>query len=395
MSLARQIVIARAPLAAFAAMGILWGVYAALVPDIKAMLGASDAAFGSLLLATPIAAVIAMLAAPMIAGRMGRHVLPIAVVLLSCSFFFPGRTDTAALFALGMVAVGATNGFLDVTMNARVSALETARGLHLMNLNHAAYSFGYAFAAIATGWARAQGFPPSEILGTAALASAACALLTFEGATNVNGFSRGTGVMGRLGWVPFWGGIIALIAFMSENAAENWSALHIERTLGGTVQEGSFGPAIMALTAGIGRVAGQLVVARIDEMLLMRLGTVVAAAGLAMAGLAPTPALAWVGLIVTGLGGSVIAPTAFAAVGRLADPDRRALAIARATALGYLGYFFGPPVLGLVSEGFGLRAAFVGMAVVVLGVLVLFPCLVASGRKAAAVPAPPPAPETA
>lgn len=388
MSLARQIVIARAPFAAFAAMGMLWGAYAALVPDTKAMLGVSDATFGSLLLATPIAAVAAMLAAPKLAPHLGRHVLPIAVLALAGAFFLPGRTHQPALFAMGMIAVGATNGFLDVTMNARVSALETARGLHLMNLNHAAYSFGYAFAAVATGWARAEGFTPGEILGWTAMACALSAVLTFEGGTRVNGFERGAGMGARLGWVPFWGGIIVLIAFMSENAAETWSALHIERTLGGTVTEGSFGPAVMALTAGIGRIWGQLVVARIDEMQLMRWGTVLAAVGLALAGLAPVPAVVWAGLIITGLGGSVIAPTAFAAVGRLARPDQRALAIARATALGYLGYFFGPPALGLVSQGFGLRAAFVGMALVVLCVLVFFPRLVASGARRPPTPAP-------
>ncbi len=387
MSLARQIVIARAPLAAFAAMGVLWGAYAALVPDTKAMLGVSDATFGSLLLATPLAAVVAMLAAPRLAPHLGRHVLPIAVLALAAAFFLPGRTHQPVLFALGMIAVGATNGFLDVTMNARVSALETARGLHLMNLNHAAYSFGYAFAAVATGWARAEGFAPAEILGSAAMACALCAALTFEGGARVNGFERGTGLGARLGPVPIWGGIIVLIAFMSENAAENWSALHIERTLGGTVTEGSFGPALMALTAGVGRIWGQMVVARINEAQLMRWGTLIAALGLALAGLAPVPAMVWAGLVITGLGGSVIAPTAFAAVGRLARPEDRALAIARATALGYLGYFFGPPALGLVSQAFGLRAAFVGMAIVVLGILVFFPRLVASGARRAPAPA--------
>ena len=178
-----------------------------------------------------------------------------------------------------------------------------------------------------------------------------------------------------------------LIAFMAENAAENWSALHIERTLGGSVKEGSFGPAIMALTAGLGRTLGQVVVARIDEARLMRGGVLVAAAGLVLTALAPSPLAVHLGLVVTGLGASVIAPTAFSVVGRLSDPGRRALMIARATTLGYLGYFFGPPALGLVAELFGLRAAFLGIAGVVLVVLWLFPRLLACG--AAGQPADP------
>ena len=96
-------------------------------------------------------------------------------------------------------------------------------------------------------------------------------------------------------------------------------------------------------------------------------------------GLAPTPLVAYLGLIVTGLGSAVIAPTAFAAVGRLAVPELRAQVIARATALGYFGYFFGPPALGFMSQLLGLRAALVAMAGVVLLILALFPRLVRAG----------------
>jgi hypothetical protein len=53
------------------------------------------------------------------------------------------------------------------------------------------------------------------------------------------------------------GGGIVLIAFMTENASENWSALHIEKTLGGSPEEGALGPATLALTMGFARLGGQ------------------------------------------------------------------------------------------------------------------------------------------
>lgn len=381
MPILSQISVARAPLAAFAGMGVLWGTYAALIPDTKAMLGVGDAHFGALILATPIAAVTTMLVAPKLAPRFGRNVLPLSILALGLAFTLPGWIAWPALFAVAMVMVGITNGFLDVTMNARVSALEVDNGLHLMNLNHAAYSFGYAAAAIGTGILRTAGWSPGAILTTAALAVALSALAAIETGQGINGFARERGARARLGMVPVWGGIIVAIAFMSENAAENWSALHIERTLGAPRGAGSLGPAVMALTMGFGRTVGQVVVAHLDEGRLMRWGTVIAAGGLALVGLAPTPLVAYAGLVVTGLGGSVIAPTGFSVVGRLANPAVRAQAIARATAFGYMGYFFGPPALGLASEVLGLRAALVGMAAVVLLVLILFPRLIVAGYK--------------
>jgi len=85
--------------------------------------------------------------------------------------------------------------------------------------------------------------------------------------------------------------------------------------------------------------------------------------------------MAYAGFIVMGIGSSVISPTAFSLVGRLAEPSARARAVARATLLGYFGYFFGPPLLGVIAGGYGLRFAFVFAAGLLMSVLVLAPWL--------------------
>jgi MFS family permease len=103
--------------------------------------------------------------------------------------------------------------------------------------------------------------------------------------------------------------------------------------------------------------------------------------GIVVLGASQTPGVAYLGLVVAGLGGSVIAPTAFAILGRVSSTKRRPLVIARATALGYLGYFFGPPVLGLISQVFGLRMSFFWIAAMILLILALYPRLIASGQK--------------
>ena len=375
MPIGLQLRAAFAPVFAFAAMGVLWGAYAGLVPDTKAMLGVNDAVFGALILATPLAAVSAMLAAPRLAPMLGRWALPVSVFALAVFFTLPGALAWPVAFALAMLLVGASNGFLDVVMNARISAIETARDMPLMNLAHAAYSFGYAGSSIATGLARSAGFSPAEILGSAGVAIAILSVLAIERGPGITGFTRDRSAGRRLGRLPLWGGLVVMVAFMTENASEMWSALHIERSLGGAPAEGSMGPAVMALTMGVGRLGGQTIVARVSEAVLLRWGSCVAAAGLALLAAAPTPTVAYAGLIVAGLGSAVIAPTAFAIIGRNAKPEARPHAIARATAIGYMGYFIGPPALGLVSELFGLRLSFLGMGVLVLLLLPIYPLL--------------------
>lgn len=376
MSFSATITVARAPLAAFAAMGILWGTFAAVLPDLKAMLDVGEAKLGQLILFTPLAAVTAMLLAPAFGVIAGRVALPIAALAMAFAFSLPGQAASVTLFPLAMMACGAGTGLTDVMMNARVAQIENERNLHLMNLCHAAYSFGYAGGALGTGLMRGAGWEPHWVTGTMALCAACLALMTLEQDGRIHGLRKPKdGSHAPLGLIPVFGGGVVLIAFLTENAAENWSALHIEKTLGGSPEQGAMGPAMLALTMGFARLAGQGLVSRLNPFRLLMAGAMVSAVGALGAAVAPTSGFAYAGFIVMGIGSSVIAPTAFALVGRLSQPEARARAIARATLLGYFGYFFGPPMLGLIAGSFGLRFAFVFAAIMLLTVLVLAPAM--------------------
>jgi MFS family permease len=367
---------ARPAMAAFVAMGVLWGTFAAVLPDLKVMLGVDEAELGLLIFCTPIAAISAMLVAPAFGAAMGRVALPLAVALMALAFALPGQASVIWLFPLAMACAGAATGLTDVLMNARVAAMETSRGLHLMNLTHAAYSFGYAGGAVLTGMMRGAGWGPGAVMGMMAMLALACAALTLERDGRIDGLRKpkdGSAV--PLGLVPVIGGGIVLIAFMTENAAENWSALHIEKTLGGSPAEGALGPAMLALTMGFARLGGQWLAVRVDPFTILRVGAVIAALGALCVSQAPGPGLAYLGFFIMGVGASVLAPTAFSLVGRFSAPEARARAVARATLLGYFGYFFGPPLLGLIAGTFGLRFAFLFAAGLVGVVFLLAPLL--------------------
>lgn len=386
MAMARAAVAARGPLAAFAAMGLMWGSFAAALPDLKAMLGVNEATLGLLLLATPLAAVAAMLAAPAYGAALGRAALPLSALAMVLAFALPGQAPVPVLFALAMVACGAATGLTDVLMNARVAALENARGIHLMTLCHAAYSFGYAAGALTVGALRSAEWGPGWVMGTMAAAGVVLALAVAESDGRIEGLARPPRGGPGLGLVPVLGGAIVLIAFLTEHAAEAWSALHIEQTLGGSPAQGAMGPAALALTMGVARLVGQGFADRVDPLRLMAAGAVISAMGALVAALAVSPVMAQAGFVIMGIGSSVIAPTAFSLVGRHAPAEARARAVARATLIGYFGYFFGPPMLGFVAGAFGLRFAFVLAAGLLLVVLLLAPALVRGGRGRARVP---------
>jgi MFS family permease len=55
-----------------------------------------------------------------------------------------------------------------------------------------------------------------------------------------------------------------------------------------------------------------------------------------------------------------------ALVGKLVAPHLRTEAISRTAVIGFSGFFFAPMLMGLMSEAFGLRMAFVGVAILLL-----------------------------
>lgn len=355
-----QIAASRGPMAAFVAMGIVWGAFMASMPDLKAGLGVSDGDLGRLLLTGSVMAITMMLLAPRLGGWLGRAAVPVGTALMAVGVSLPAHAAAPVFFVGALMVMGGATGAVDVWMNARLSTIEASRGMALMNLNHAVYSFAYAGAAGLTGLARAAGFTPVAILGMAGLVVAVLALLSIERDGWIDGFGRGDKgrPRGKLGMVPWLAGFVILVAFLTENAAEAWSALYIERDLGGGIGAGSAGPALLGLTMGVGRLAGQVVASRVADQVLLRGGLAVAAVGSVVVIAANGVAMAYAGFMVLGFGVSVVVPTALAVAGRLSSPGLRSHAIARATVLGYLGFFLGPPVLGLTAELAGLRLAY-------------------------------------
>jgi len=355
-----QIAASRGPLAAFVAMGVVWGSFMASVPDLQAGLGASDGQLGRLLLFGSVMAITMMTLAPRLGGWLGRWAVPSGTALMGLAVTLPAQAAAPAFFIGALMAMGGATGALDVWMNARLSTIEASRGMALMNLNHAVYSFAYAGAAGLTGLARAAGFAPVAILGTAGLVVLLLALASIERDGRIDGFGGGAPARPRirLGPVPLLAGLLILVAFLAENAAEAWSAIYIERDLGAGTGAGSAGPALLGLTMGVGRLAGQLVAMRVADQVLLRGGLMVAAVGAVLVVAANGVAMAYAGLMVLGFGISVVVPTALAVAGRLSLPGQRSHAIARATMLGYLGFFLGPPILGLTAELAGLRLAY-------------------------------------
>jgi MFS family permease len=360
MQVFHALYLSRRPAVAFVIVGLFWGCFAAYVPQIKARLDVSDATFGLLLLCNALGLVSSMVLAPRLDRLLGARGMQIGSIALTISFLLPGFATDALSFGLAMVVVGAASGFTDVLMNARVSELEQLHRKPLMNANHGMFSVGYAVAAILSGVAREAQIAPGPAFATLAAAILILSIFLYM-PPQYAASCAGTG--GRYPIKPLvLCGLIVLVAFMTEATVETWSALHIERSLQGRAAEGAMGPAMLGLTMAIGRFSGQAVSQIFSETKVIILATCVAAAGGTLAALALTPFWAAIGFGILGLGISVVGPLGLALVGKKVPDHLRTEAISRVAVLGFAGFFLAPSLMGLLSDFFGLRIAFLAAA---------------------------------
>ncbi|MGY6411071.1 MAG: MFS transporter [Alkalilacustris sp.] len=374
----------RAPLAGLVAMGAIWGTLAAVMPDLRARTGASDAELAAVFFVSALVAVGAMLAAPRIGEWLGAHRLAIACAAMVAAAALPGLAGGVVGLGLSLALLAATSGLADVLLNGRVAAAEAGRGRPLMNLNHAGYSLSFFVGAVLTGLARDAGAGAGVVMAGAALLLAPLVALTWERpvAAQAAPARRTPGAAPGMLWAVLWlGGGVMLLASLLEAGTETWSALHLERTLGAGPALGALGPAVLGLCMGLGRLAGQALSLRLGPSLLMRLGAALAALGAGAATLAPGPVVALAGIAALGLGTSVLVPTALSLVGAAATAEGRTALIARTYALGFAGYVAGPALMGVIAQVAGLRWSFALLALGALATLALVPALMRAARR--------------
>lgn len=378
-SMGEGVQISRAPFVALGISGAFWGTFAAMVPELKLQVNATDAEFGASLIGGAIGGIIAMYFAPRVFAALGKLALPVLAGIMVLALQLPAFVNSAQLFFPMMILLGVSLAGLDVCANIRLSQLEERHGLHLMNLNHAMFSLGFGGAALFVSGLRQLGLGSSTVFPLMGLGIALCALLIWERDWQVfKAEASDDAAPTQLPWfIICMTSVMLFSSFIGENATESWSALFIERELGGAHGVGSLGPAMLGFVMCCARLCGQVTVARLgEERLLMGSGVLGAIGALALAS-AQSQTVALLAISIIAIGVAAIVPTANALLGKSVHSSQRALALSRSWMFGMSGFFIGPALMGFVSHAWGLRVAFVLVAMLVA---VIIPAVVLTKR---------------
>lgn len=333
------------------------------IPAVQERLGLGEGLLGVALLGAAVGAIAAMPATGWLVSRCGsRPVVGVAALLLFGALLLPALAPNLALLTLALVVFGASNGALDVSMNAHGVAVEKAYGRPILSSFHAAFSLGglagSALGGLVAPWG--AGVLPHFLAvgGTAALAAVPLYAAQLPASADASGPAEAAG--GPAFALPTRAilglGVVSFCVLLGEGAMADWSAVYLEGTLGTGPGLAAAGYATFSLAMFAGRLVGDRLNHRFGPATLVRSGGALAAVGLGISLAVDHPFAALAGFACAGLGFSIVFPIALSAAGRSREmPSGQA--IAAVSSAGYFGFLVGPPVIGFFAEFAGLGGA--------------------------------------
>ncbi|NWA27994.1 MFS transporter [Pseudomonas gingeri] len=354
---------------AFFIAGFGVAAWAPLVPYAKARAGLDEGTLGLLLLCLGVGSIIAMPVAGTLASRFGcRRVLTIGTVLICIALPLLATVSSIPGLVASLFLFGAGLGSVDSTVNLQAVIVERASGKTMMSGFHGLFSLGGIAGAAGVSALLGLGLSPLGAMGVvllfllAALFKAAPHLLPYGSESSGPAFAVPHGVV-------LFIGLLCFVVFLAEGAMLDWSAVFLSAERQVEDAYAGLGYAAFALTMTLGRLTGDAIVRRLGAQRVIVFGGITAAAGLALATLAPAWEAALVGYALVGAGCSNIVPVLYTAVGKQKVMPE-SIAVPAVTTLGYAGILAGPAAIGMIAHASSLSLAFMVIALMLLGVAV-------------------------
>ncbi|MFC1441617.1 MFS transporter [Streptacidiphilus sp. N1-10] len=373
-----------AVVALFFSLGFQYATWASRIPAIKAQLGLSTAEVGLLLMATGVGAVASFPLVALLMKRLGSRRLSLLsalglALLLAAMAELPNYPTALVVMCADGVLVGALN----VAMNAQGAALEVRFERNTMATLHATFSGGSLVAAllasgmnlltaslpvhfavamgvllVAVGYARpgllTQDKPAEPVEAAASSAEQA------DAEPQAGRKRRRLALPAR---VTLWCGLAMAFGTVTEGAMNDWSSLYLKDVAKASAELAPMGIAVVSVTMVLARLLTDGRRSAWGDGPIVRIGSALAALGLALALLAGGVLPALIGFACVGLGVAAVTPCVYVAAAAQGSD-----ALTLVATMGTVGLLAGPPVIGFIANASGLSwgmGAVAGCALIV------------------------------
>ncbi len=367
--------------AVFFINGLLMASWISRIPAVRSTLDLSPGQLGLLLLCPALGSALALPTAGHVVLRLGaRGALHVFSVVCAGGVMVAGAGVSGhqpLVAALGLFLFGLGTSLWDVAMNVEGAAVEQGLRRSIMPRFHAAWSLGSVAGALVGAGFAAVGAPLVVhllIAGAVCLVAAEVACRWFLVADPHGDAEPAPPRAALRAWTErrtLLIGVVTLCAALVEGVANDWFGLTLvdgyhQREVFGAL---GFGVFVTMMTAG--RTVGTMVIDRFGRVVTLRCSALAAGVGILLVVVGPWLPIAILGGVLWGAGAALGFPMGMSAAAD--DPVWAAPRLGVVTSIGYLAFLAGPPLVGFVADGVGVRRAVSVVLVALVLIAVLAP----------------------
>ncbi|MDI9916477.1 MFS transporter [Rhodococcus sp. IEGM 1379] len=361
---------------AFALQGFLLASILTQLPKFRDLLELSDSLVVVAVVVVSVIAGLGSVLAEMIAVRTSsKTTLRTGLAVIAIFGGAIGIAPNQFAFFAFLAIYGIGLGMVDAAANMQAVSIQHAKGRFILSSFHAAWSVGAIIGALFVSAASGLDLSVRTIQLTAGIL-VGLMLLTF-GPQFLNPSETKSVDAGTPGKVDLTVpmrvfillGVAMALFYAVDFSVGNWSTMFLEDDLLADTSTAALSVAAYQIAALVARLTGDYWVSKFGEITVVRIGSLIGVAGMAVVVTSQSPVVAIIGFTIVGIGVPVIAPICFSAAGRMAAPGQVDAVIARINLFNYVGTVVGGGIVGAVAAFSDLRVGFL-IPLVFCGILI-------------------------
>jgi len=350
--------------------GLCFASWASRIVTVQQTLGLSDAGLGAVLFSLPVGLMCSLPFSGWIITIIGsKRLLIISLIVYSLALISLSLAQNVVQLIGCLICFGFASNTVNISVNTQAVAAEVMYKKPIMASFHGLWSLaGFTGAGIGT-FMIANGIVPLHHFVLITAIVVVMIILTAKYLKDDKVTNSGpVFVMPDKSLITL--GIIAMCSMICEGAMFDWSVIYFKKVvLAPTALVGIGFTAFMCTMAG-GRFIADWFAHRYGLKRILQTSGSLTVTGLLIAVIFPYFYTAMAGFLLVGAGVSSVVPMVYSAAGR-SKTMAPGVALAAVSTIGFIGFLFGPPIIGFIAGLATLRASFVFIAFMGTCVVVL------------------------
>jgi MFS family permease len=358
--------------AMFFLAGLCFASWASRIASVQQTLGLSDAALGGVLFTLPVGLMCSLPFSGWIITRIGsKKLLIVSLLVYASTLVTLGLAQNTFQLIACLFLFGFSSNAVNISVNTQAVATESLYAKPIMATFHGLWSMaGFVGAGIGTFMIGHNIVPLYHFI-----------LILFIIAVAVIINSRylhddaGTTASGPAFVMPDHSliklGIIAFCSMICEGAMFDWSVIYFKKVVNAETAWIGAGFTAFMCTMALGRFIADWFAGKYGLKRTLQISGSLTATGLLVAVVFPYLVPSLLGFMLVGIGVSSVVPMVYSAAGK-SKTMAPGVALAAVSTIGFMGFLFGPPVIGFIAGIAGsLRFSFILIAAMGLSVVVV------------------------